>query len=248
MDMFALLGIFLGVFAIVGGQLWEGGEFVTLLNGPAFLIVIGGTLAATLVQTPWQVFVESIAQLRWIISPPRFPFDEGLQRLVSWATTARKEGLLGLEQIVERDDDPFTRKGMALLVDGGEPHSIRNAMTTELELHETRQLHAAKVFEAMGGYAPTLGILGAVIGLIQVMRNLSDPALLGNGIAVAFVATIYGVGFANLLFIPIAGRMRAVVLQQSQYREMLVEGIVAIAEGENPRVIESKLAGFVKTH
>lgn len=247
MDLLALLGLLLGIFAILGGQLWEGGDLVTLLNGPAFLIVVGGTLAATLVQTPWRVFIQSLAQLRWIFLPPKFPFDEGLQRLVNWAATARKEGLLGLEQIVERDEDPFTRKGMGLLVDGGEPHSIRNAMTTEMELHETRQLQAAKVFEAMGGYSPTLGILGAVMGLIQVMHNLSEPALLGSGIAVAFVATIYGVGFANLLFIPVAGRLRSVVLQQSQYREMLIEGIVAIAEGENPRVIESKLAGFVKS-
>ena len=176
MDLLALLGLLLGIFAILGGQLWEGGDLVTLLNGPAFLIVVGGTLAATLVQTPWRIFVQSLAQLRWIFLPPKFPFDEGLQRLVNWAATARKEGLLGLEQIVERDEDPFTRKGMGLLVDGGEPHSIRNAMTTEMELHETRQLQAAKVFEAMGGYSPTLGILGAVMGLIQVCLLYTSPS------------------------------------------------------------------------
>lgn len=247
MDFFAIIGILLGFLAIVGGQLWEGGELNALINGPAFLIVVGGTLAATLVQTPWRVFIQAIVQLRWILITPDLPFEEGLRRLSVWAATARKEGLLGLEQIVERDEDPFTRKGMALLVDGGEPHSIRAAMTTELELVEHRQLEAAKVFEAMGGYAPTLGILGAVLGLIQVMRNLGDPSLLGSGIAVAFVATIYGVGFANLLLIPIAGKMRAIALHQSQYREMLIEGIVAIAEGENPRVIESKLSGYLKS-
>jgi chemotaxis protein MotA len=247
MDFFAIAGILLGFAAILGGQMWEGGAIEALINGPAFLIVVGGTFAATLLQTPWSVFLTALRQLRWILVPPKLPFADGLRRMTSWAATARKEGLLGLEQIVERDDDPFTRKGMALLIDGGEPLSIRSAMVTEMELEENRQIEAAKVFESMGGYAPTLGILGAVLGLIQVMGNLSDPSLLGAGIAVAFVATVYGVGLANLVLIPIAGKMRALALRQSQYREMLIEGIVAIAEGENPRVIEARLSGYLKS-
>lgn len=245
MDSLALIGFLLGVAAIVFGQMLEGGQLGALLNGPAMLIVFGGTLGATLLQTPLKTFVQAFRMLRWVILPPELPFAEGLRRLVNWSAAARKEGLLGLEQLVDREDDLFARKGLAMLVDGGEPDSIRSAMLTDLELQEQRQLQSARVFEAMGGYCPTLGIVGAVMGLIQVMGNLSDPSRLGSGIAVAFVATVYGVGFANLLFLPIANKLRALVLAQSQYREMLIEGIVAIAEGENPRVIENKLAGFV---
>jgi len=244
-DSLALIGFLLGVAAIVFGQMLEGGQLGALLNGPAMLIVFGGTLGATLLQTPLKTFVQAFRMLRWVILPPELPFAEGLRRLVNWSAAARKEGLLGLEQLVDREDDLFARKGLAMLVDGGEPDSIRSAMLTDLELQEQRQLQSARVFEAMGGYCPTLGIVGAVMGLIQVMGNLSDPSRLGSGIAVAFVATVYGVGFANLLFLPIANKLRALVLAQSQYREMLIEGIVAIAEGENPRVIENKLAGFV---
>ncbi len=245
MDALAIAGFLLGLLAIFLGQFWEGGQLTALLNGPALLIVLGGTLGATLLQTPMKPFLHAFRMLRWVVMPPVLPFEDGLRRMVNWSAIARKEGLLGLEQLVDREDDPFARNGLAMLVDGSEPDSIRSAMLTELELQEQRQLQSARVFEAMGGYAPTLGIVGAVMGLIQVMGNLSDPAKLGGGIAVAFVATVYGVGFANLLFLPVAGKLRTLVLAQSQYREMLMEGIVAIAEGENPRVIESKLAGFV---
>ncbi|NQD38014.1 flagellar motor protein [Permianibacter sp. IMCC34836] len=245
MDSLALIGFLLGLIAVLVGQLLEGGQLGALMNGPALLIVIGGTLGATLLQTPLKTFLHAFKMLRWVIRPPVLPFADGLRRLVNWSATARKEGLLGLEQLVDREDDIFARKGLAMLVDGGEPESIRGAMLTDLELQEQRQLQSARVFEAMGGYCPTLGIVGAVMGLIQVMGNLSDPSRLGSGIAVAFVATVYGVGFANLLFLPVANKLRALVLAQSQYREMLIEGIVAIAEGENPRVIENKLAGFV---
>ena len=245
MDSLALIGFFLGLFAILFGQMLEGGQLSALMNGPALLIVLGGTLGATLLQTPLRTFLHAFKLLRWVIVPPVLPFEDGLRRLVNWSATTRKEGLLGLEQLVDREEDLFSRKGLAMLVDGGEPESIRSAMLTDLELQEQRQLQAARVFESLGGYAPTLGIVGAVMGLIQVMGNLSDPSRLGNGIAVAFVATVYGVGFANLLFLPVANKLRSLVLAQSQYREMLIEGIVAIAEGENPRVIENKLAGFV---
>lgn len=245
MDSLALIGFFLGLFAIFAGQMLEGGQLAALMNGPALLIVLGGTLGATLLQTPLRTFLRAFTLLRWVLLPPVLPFEDGLRRLVNWSSTARKEGLLGLEQLVDREEDEFARKGLAMLVDGGEPESIRSAMLTDLELQEQRLLQSARVFEAMGGYAPTLGIVGAVMGLIQVMGNLSDPSRLGSGIAVAFVATVYGVGFANLLFLPVANKLRTLVLAQSQYREMLIEGIVAIAEGENPRVIENKLAGFV---
>jgi len=149
--------------------------------------------------------------------------------------------LLGLESVSETEPDPFTRKGLRLLVDGSEPEVIRSILETEIEAREHRDIQAAKVFEGMGGYAPTLGILGAVLGLIHVMENLSDPSRLGPGIAVAFVATIYGVGLANLVLLPAANKLKSIAYARSRLREMITEGIVAIAQGENPRNIELRL-------
>jgi len=244
MNFFALLGFAIGVFAVLAGQFLEGGQLSTLFNIPALLIVIGGTVGAVMVQTPWPAFLRALRMLKWLLIPPAMPIEEGMRKIVLWSNTARKEGLLGLEQIVDREEDAFARKGLSLLVDGGEPDAIRSAMLVDLEMQEHRLMQSARVYEAMGGYSPTLGILGAVIGLIHVMGNLTDPARLGEGIAVAFVATVYGVGFANLFFIPVGSRLRNIVVAQTQYREMMIEGVIAIAEGENPRVIENRLAGF----
>jgi chemotaxis protein MotA len=158
---------------------------------------------------------------------------------------ARKEGLLGLENAADKERDLFIRKGMQLLVDGSEPEVIRAVLEVELDIREQRDIQAAKVFEGMGGYSPTIGIIGAVMGLIHVMQNLADPSKLGSGIATAFVATIYGVGLANLFLLPFGNKMKTLALNKSQYREMLIEGIVSIAEGENPRNIESKLQGYL---
>ncbi len=244
MNVFALVGLAVGVLAVLAGQFFEGGQISTLLNFPALIIVLGGTLGAVMVQTPWSAFLRALRMSAWLVKPPPIPIEEGMRKIVMWSNTARKEGLLGLEQIVDREDDLFARKGLSLLVDGGEPDAIRGAMMVDLEMQEQRLMQAARVYEAMGGFSPTLGILGAVIGLIHVMGNLTDPTRLGAGIAVAFVATVYGVGFANLFFIPVGNRLRHIVIAQSQYREMMIEGVIAIAEGENPRVIENKLAGF----
>lgn len=244
MNVLALLGFLLGLSAVLAGQFFEGGSLDTLLNFPAFLIVFFGTLGAVLLQTPHTTLRQALRMLPWLLRTPAMPVDEGISKIVRWSNSARKEGLLGLEQVIDSEDDEFARKGLSLLVDGSDPDSIRGAMQVELDMLAQHQLQAARVFEAMGGYSPTLGILGAVIGLIHVMGNLTDPAKLGEGIAVAFVATVYGVGFANLLFLPVANRLRAQVTVQLHYREMLIEGIIAIAEGENPRVIENKLAGF----
>jgi len=154
--------------------------------------------------------------------------------------------LLGLEAIAEAETNVFAKRGLQLLVDGSEPEAIRAILEVEISVKEHHENQAAKVYEGMGWYAPTVGILGAVMGLIHVMQNLADPSKLGSGIAVAFVATIYGVGFANLLCLPLANKMKAVVHNQIQYREMVVEGIISIAEGENPRNIELKLQGFLQ--
>ncbi|MFA5530296.1 MAG: flagellar motor protein [Thiohalomonadaceae bacterium] len=245
MDILTILGLLLGFGAILGGQYLEGGSASALVNAPAALIVLGGTLGAVMLQSPLTTFMRGLRMLTWAIRPPRIAADEAIDRIIEWSNTARKEGLLGLESISETEADPFARKGLQLLVDGSEPQVMRAILEVEVETREQSDLAAAKVFESMGGYSPTIGILGAVMGLIQVMNNLSDPSRLGHGIAVAFVATIYGVGLANLLYIPLANKLRSAIRAQAQFRYMMIEGIVSIAEGENPRNIETKLQGFL---
>jgi chemotaxis protein MotA len=245
MDVLSLIGVILAFVAIIGGNYLEGGHAAALLNGPAALIVLGGTLGAVFLQTPMSIFKRALTIFRWILFPPHLDLPGGINRVVSWSMAARKEGLLGLEPVADSEPDPFARKGLQLLVDGAEPESIRSILEVDLFTQEGRDLQAAKVFESMGGYAPTIGIIGAVMGLIHVMGNLADPSQLGGGIAVAFVATIYGVGFANLLLLPIGNKLKSLAIRQSRYREMLLEGILSIAEGENPRSIELKLQGFM---
>lgn len=245
MDVLSILGVIIGFAALIGGNFIEGGSIQSLLNGPAALIVIGGTFGAAILQTPKNSFIRAWKILPWVIMPPQNPFKEGIAKLVRWAHAARKEGLLGLEHIADAEKDRFARKGLQLLVDGSEPEMIRRVMESELIIDEQRDLDAIKFFESMGGYAPTIGIIGAVMGLIHVMRNLADPEQLGPGIAVAFVATIYGVALANLLFIPIANKLRMCINERSQYRELMIEGIISLADGENPRSIEMKLNGYL---
>lgn len=245
MDILSLLGVLIGLTALIGGNFMEGGSWQALVNGPAAVIVIGGTLGAAMLQTPWLQMRRAFKIFPWVFSPPPQLFDDALQRIVRWAVAARKEGLLGLETMAESEKDLFAQKGLQLLVDGSETESIRRVLETELIVKEQRDLDAVKFFECMGGYSPTIGIIGAVMGLIHVMRNLADPTQLGPGIAIAFVATIYGVGFANLFLIPIANKIKACIHQQSQYRELVIEGIISIAEGENPRSIEIKLESYL---
>ncbi|MEE1920428.1 flagellar motor protein [Pseudomonas sp. 148P] len=246
MDVLSLLGIILAFVAIVGGNLLEGGHVGALVNGPAALIVLGGTLAAALLQSPLSSFKRALQIFGWILFPPRVDLAGGIDRVVNWSLTARKEGLLGLEGVADAEPDAYARKGLQLLVDGAEPEAIRSILEVDFLTQESRDIQAAKVFESMGGYAPTIGIIGAVMGLIHVMGNLADPSQLGNGIAVAFVATIYGVASANLILLPVANKLKAQVMRQSRYREMLLEGLLSIAEGENPRSIELKLQGFME--
>jgi chemotaxis protein MotA len=246
MDKLTLIGLFVAIAAIFGGQLLEGGSIDALLDWAAFVIVVGGSAGAVMVQSHADTFKRALKILRWIIRPPVPPVAEGVVRITAWSNLARREGLLGLEKnINEESIDPFILKGLNMLVDGNDPEAIRSAMFVEMDVNDKELLKAAKVFESMGGYSPTLGIVGAVLGLIHVMGNLSNPELLGAGIATAFVATIYGVGFANLFYIPVYHKLRAVIAQQSQYREMIIEGLASIAEGENPRVIEGKLNGYI---
>jgi chemotaxis protein MotA len=245
MDIMTVIGMVVGLVAILGGNLMEGGHTESLMIFTAFFIVFGGTLGAVMVQTPLPVFTLSMKRMRWMFMPPKTNKKEMIANIVAWSQLARKEGLLSLQNIAEQEKDPFSRNGLQMLADGGEPETIRGILEVEMTMSETRDLQAAKVWEGFGGYSPTIGIIGAVMGLIHVMNNLADPASLGPGIAVAFVATIYGVGLANLFFLPTASKLKFIANSQSQYREMIVDGLVAIAEGENPRNIDSKLQCYL---
>lgn len=245
MDRLSILGVIIGFAALLGGNFLEGGTWLTLVNGPAALIVLGGTIGAAMLQTPMTALRRALSLFPWIFRPPRMQFRQGAEKVVRWAKTARRDGLLGLENLSETEKDPFSRKGLQLLVDGSEPEVIRHVLETDLLISEQRDMNAVQFYESMGGYAPTIGIIGAVMGLIHVMRHLTEPAELGPGIAVAFVATIYGVAFANLFLLPVANKLRQCVREKSQFRELIIEGIIAIADGENPRAIEMKLSGYV---
>lgn len=245
MDVLSIIGVILALAAIIGGNALEGGHIDSLVNGPAMVIVIGGTIGAILLQTPVSVFIHAIRVSSTVFLPPRLDLTTAIDKLVSWSNIARKDGLLGLEEIAETEPDLFVRKGMQLLVDGSEPEIIRSILEVELDSREQHDMQAAKVFESMGGYSPTIGIIGAVMGLIHVMQNLADPSKLGSGIATAFVATIYGVGLANLFLLPFGNKLKSLAMGKSHYRDMIIEGIVSIAEGENPRNIESKLQGYL---
>lgn len=245
MDRISPLGIILAFAAIIGGQLLEGGHITSLLQITAFVIVIGGTLGAVMLQSSPATFMAGMKLLPWVFKPPVMDFRDTLSRIMTWSNTARRGGLLALESAIDAQPDAYTRKGLQLLVDGAEPSVLRAALELEIDSFEEMHRQAAKVWEAAGGYAPTIGILGAVLGLIHVMENLSDPSKLGAGIAVAFVATIYGVGSANLLFLPIANKLKALISRQARLREMLIDGLEAIANGENPRNIELRLDGYL---
>lgn len=245
MDILTVAGTILAFVAILGGNYLEGGHLDSLIQATAFLIVGGGTMGAILIQTPMKTFMRSIRAAMWVVLPPKINHAEAISKIVEWSNVARKEGLLGLEELTETEPEFFARKGLTLLVDGSEPEVIRGILDVELESREYLDTQAAKVFEGMGGYSPTIGIIGAVMGLIHVMNNLADPSKLGSGIAVAFVATIYGVGLANLFFLPMSNKIKAIVHDQTTFREMIIEGIISIAEGENPRNIETKLEGYI---
>ena len=245
MDRISPIGLTLGIAAVLGGQLLEGGQVSSLLQVIAFIIVIGGTFGAVMLQSSPPVFLAGVRLLSWVFRPPRTEFRETLDKIVQWGNAARRGGLLALEPAIGSQPDAYTRKGLQLLVDGAEPAVLRSALELDLQTYQDFHRQAARVWESAGGYAPTIGILGAVLGLIHVMENLSDPSKLGAGIAVAFVATIYGVGSANLLFLPISNKLKSTVAHQVRLREMLIDGLEAIANGENPRNIAIRLEGYL---
>ena len=244
MDKISIAGLLLGLVAIVGGQLLEGGHIDSLLQPTAFLIVVGGTLGAVMLQSPLSVFRDGMRMARWVLFPPVVEPQRLISDIARWSQIARKEGLLSLEVQIRIQRDPFAAKGLQLLVDGADPESLREVLEVEISAWESNLKAAARVWESAGGYSPTIGIMAAVMGLIHVMENLSDPSRLGGGIAVAFVATIYGVGAANLIFLPVAKKLLTHIVRIVTLREMLVDGLAGIGNGDNPHIIEGRLKGY----
>jgi len=245
MDKISVFGLTLGIATILLGQVLEGGHVGSLYQPTAFLIVVGGTLGAVMLGSPLNVFMTGMRMVRWVFFPPVTAPEQLIAQIANWSHLARKEGLLSLEAQIAALNDPFARKGLQLLVDGAEPDRLREVLEVDIASYEAQLKLSAKVWESAGGYSPTIGILGAVMGLIHVMENLSDPSKLGAGIAVAFVATIYGVGAANLIFLPIAKKLMANITRLVAMREMMLDGLVGIANGDNPRIIESRLQGYI---
>ncbi len=245
MDKISIAGLAIGLIAILGGQLLEGGHVGSLVQPTALLIVLGGTLGAVLLQSPYHIFKRGVMMVKWIWMPPVIEQRRIIQDVLNWSQLSRREGLLALENYIPRLKDDFTKKGLQLLVDGADPERIRELLEVDINTFEDEWKQSAKIWESAGGYSPTIGILGAVMGLIHVMENLSDPTKLGGGIAVAFVATIYGVGLANLIYLPIAGKLKYYISRMVATREMLVDGLVGIALGDNPRIIEGRLRGYL---
>ena len=245
MDKISVVGLLLGVVAIVGGQILEGGNVASLSQPTALLIVLGGTMGAVMLQSPYATFMRGVRMVRWVWYPPVVDYRLLIKQVSNWSQISRREGLLALENAINQLKDDFARKGLQLLVDGAEPERLREVLEVEIGTFEEEMRQSARIWEAAGGYSPTIGILGAVLGLIHVMENLSDPSKLGAGIAVAFVSTIYGVGLANLVFLPMANKLKSHISRLVIQREMIVDGLVGIANGDNPRIIESRLQGYV---
>ena len=244
MDRLAWAGILIGVGAIVGGNALEGGYLSSLINLPALLIVFGGTFGAVIVQTPVSTLSRAFRMALWLFHPPRLDPHKRALMVGDWCKIARRDGMLGLEKIADSTKDPFVARGLGLVVDGTSARTIREILETQTQRKVERELDAAAVYASLGGYAPTIGLIGAVLGLMQVLGNLSEPEQLGPGIASAFVATVYGVALANLLFLPLAERLKTLVLDDANLDDMLIDGVVSLAEGEHPRTIETRLASY----
>lgn len=243
-DFATLAGIGLAVTGILGGLLLEKGSFQDVAQATAAMIVFGGTIGAVLVTTPLPVFVRALKGLREVFFEHAASPATAIETLIQFATKARKNGIVSLEAEADRLTDPFLRKALNLAVDGTDLNELRKMMETDIELSEHEGDAEARVWEAAGGYAPTIGIIGAVMGLIQVMKHLDDIREVGHGIAVAFVATVYGVGSANLFFLPAGSKLRARLHRLRVFKEMTLEGVVGIVEGLNPTLIRIKLEAF----
>lgn len=242
MDWASLAGLALVIFGIVFGQALEGGRLSSLVQPAAFVIVVVGTVGAVLLQSRMPIFIRGLRMMKWIVSMPEDTSKKNVQDALIWSVVARREGFLSLERYMESSKDPFIGKGLRLVIDGIDPARLKEILDVDISFYEMEQRQAIKIWEAAGGYSPTIGILGAVLGLIQVMENLTDPSKLGNGIAVAFVATIYGVGLANLFFLPVSNKLKEIVGREVVRREMLTDIFYSIAQGDSSRIVEERLS------
>jgi chemotaxis protein MotA len=245
LDKSSIGGIALAVGGITLGLTLEGGKVSQILQPTAAIIVFGGTIGAVMLQFPLPAIVEAGRQLQNVFRGRRTNSLHTIQQLVRYAHQARRAGIVTLDDELEDIQDPFLRRGLMLAVDGTEPEELRKMMESELNARSEQDDLVPQVFESAGGFSPTIGIIGAVLGLIQVMQHLSNMDEVGRGIAVAFVATIYGVGAANIIFLPCAGKLRIQMRQQQILRELTLEGVVSILEGMNPHVLEVKLLGYL---
>lgn len=245
MDKSSFGGVLLAVVGILAGLIMEGGNLGQILQPTAAMIVLGGTMGAVLLQFPINTVIAAFRSLGNVFGAPRKQNNELINLLLSFANKARRNGVVSLDADLKTIHDPFLRRALMLAVDGTEPSELRKIMQVSMDSTMEREEQLPMVFESAGGFCPTIGILGAVIGLIQVMQHLDNMQEVGRGIAVAFVATIYGVGLANLFFLPFAGKMRIRIRDGQRHREMMLEGVISIIEGMNPRMLEVKLGGFL---
>jgi chemotaxis protein MotA len=245
MDKGSITGAFVAIAGIVAGLMIEGGNLGQILQPTAALIVFGGTLGAVMLQFPLSTVIAAFRNLVHVFAAPRKHDAQLIKLLVSFANKARRNGVVSLDADLQTIQDPFLKQALMLAVDGTEPADLRKIMRISLDSMTEDEERLAAVFESAGGFSPTIGILGAVLGLIQVMQHLDNINEVGRGIAVAFVATIYGVGIANLFFLPFAGKMRIRMNNGLRRHEMMLEGVISIIEGMNPRMLEIQLTGFL---
>jgi len=244
-DKSSFMGVIVGLGGIVLGLLLEGGKLSQVIQPTAAIIVFGGTLGAVLLQYPMPVVASAFRRLVQVFLERKLDPQQTVQQLVIFANKARRYGMISLDADLPSLSDPFLKRALMLAVDGTEPQELRKTMQLEIDNQAEYEDNIPKVFESAGGFAPTIGIIGAVLGLIQVMQHLDNINEVGKGIAVAFVATVYGVGSANLFFLPSSGKLRLRIREEQIIREMTLEGVVSILEGMNPRMLESKLIGFL---
>ena len=245
MDLGTIIGITVAFVGILGGQILEGGSVLQILQPTAGLIVFGGTIGATMIGFPLSTFKNALAEMIYVFKEETTHPSAVIDQVIQFTNKARREGIISLEQDAASVEDPFFKKSIMMAVDGSEPRELRETMEMELQYMEERGEYSSKIFEAAGGYAPTIGIIGAVLGLIQVMQNLDNIDEVGHGIAVAFVATIYGVAVANIFFLPAAAKLKFKHRKRMIIKEMMLEGTLGILEGQNPRLIEGKLTSFL---
>lgn len=242
MDWASVAGLVLALAGLALGHGLEGGKFASLVQPAAFAIVVVGTFGAVLLQTEKQTFIRGMRMMRWVFRPPPSQRARLARDIAQWSLVARRDGLLALEPFMLNSKDKFVQKGLRLVVDGIAADKVRGLLDTEVTAYEFGQRQSAKVWEAAAGYSPTIGIIGAVLGLIHVMENLGDPGRLGNGIAVAFVSTVYGVGLANLFYYPVANKLKNIVAETVTQYEILTDVFHDIASGDHSRVIEERVA------